>query len=305
MAAIVAASGIVFAERYAQALESRSLAVAKSLKLQLERVLALGIQVPNLTGFDVQCREAVNAYQGISHVFVAAPDGNVLFNGGAQFADVIGDPAFHNALKSVKDTVVSVKRGDTDVYLALVPVLNRGGAHVATVIVGFPASRVSEELRDMLKLGAAAGAVVLAVGIMLLLGALTAFVTRPLDRVIAAVQRIGASGEDLSVRVPGPGRGEIGVLIDRFNHMLDQLESQAQLKQQIRTLAYFDSLTGLPNRVRFHSDLERLLRRAERDGKVLALVFLDLDGFKNINDTLGHAIGDKLLKVVAERLGAS
>ena len=305
MAAIVAASGIVFADRYAGALQSRSLAVANSLKLQLERVLALGIQVPNLTGFDAQCQEAVNAYQGISHAFVALPDGSVLFSGGAQFTDVIADAAFKDALKSVKDTVVRVNRGETDVYLAVVPVLDRGGAHVATVVVGFPASRVAEELRDMLKLDAGAGAIVLAVGIVLLLAALTAFVTRPLARVIAAVQRIGASGEDLSVRVPGPGAGEIGVLIDRFNHMLDQVESQAELKQQIRTLAYFDGLTGLPNRVRFHSDLERLLRQAERDGNILAVVFLDLDGFKNINDTLGHAIGDKLLKAVAERLSVS
>jgi diguanylate cyclase (GGDEF)-like protein len=72
--------------------------------------------------------------------------------------------------------------------------------------------------------------------------------------------------------------------------------------QQIHRLAYFDMVTELPNRSRFHEKLAETLEAAKRDGSVFAIMFLDLDQFKRINDTLGHAVGDDLLRVIAQRL---
>ena len=71
------------------------------------------------------------------------------------------------------------------------------------------------------------------------------------------------------------------------------------LTQQIRTLARNDSLTGLCNRRTFEEELGRALWRAERDGRPLCVVMLDLDNFKKINDSLGHGAGDRLLKEAA------
>jgi diguanylate cyclase (GGDEF)-like protein/PAS domain S-box-containing protein len=73
-------------------------------------------------------------------------------------------------------------------------------------------------------------------------------------------------------------------------------------EQRIRHLAHYDGLTGLPNRATFSQAVELALRRAERAGRLLGLLFVDVDRFKNINDTLGHDAGDMLLKQVAERL---
>ena len=84
--------------------------------------------------------------------------------------------------------------------------------------------------------------------------------------------------------------------------IMQDITERKHAEAQIYNLAYFDSLTGLPNRILFKEHLAHALTRAERAGNMAALLFLDLDRFKNINDTLGHSIGDKLLQGVAERL---
>jgi diguanylate cyclase (GGDEF)-like protein/PAS domain S-box-containing protein len=73
-------------------------------------------------------------------------------------------------------------------------------------------------------------------------------------------------------------------------------------EEQVRFLAYFDSLTGLPNRFFFKELLDKALSHAERHKLILATLFLDVDNFKRINDTLGHDIGDELLQAVTARL---
>jgi diguanylate cyclase (GGDEF)-like protein len=77
---------------------------------------------------------------------------------------------------------------------------------------------------------------------------------------------------------------------------------QKRVQDMLRHQASHDRLTGLPNRMLFDERLSLALATTHRYGEMLAVVFLDLDGFKTINDTLGHAIGDQLLQSVAQRL---
>jgi diguanylate cyclase (GGDEF)-like protein len=77
-------------------------------------------------------------------------------------------------------------------------------------------------------------------------------------------------------------------------------ESRVQLQQQ----ALYDELTGLPNRRLFAERLGQSLAMADREGYAVALLYLDLDGFKPVNDNLGHAVGDLVLKAVANRMSA-
>ncbi|MGB6175292.1 MAG: EAL domain-containing protein [Methylocella sp.] len=78
--------------------------------------------------------------------------------------------------------------------------------------------------------------------------------------------------------------------------------AKRQAEARIAHMAHHDALTGLPNRVLFHERLDEALLRVRRDRDKFAVLYLDLDEFKNVNDTLGHAAGDKLLVAVAERL---
>ncbi len=78
--------------------------------------------------------------------------------------------------------------------------------------------------------------------------------------------------------------------------------ANARMLDQVRELAYYDSLTGLPNRLSYKERLSYALEQASREQKLVAAFFIDLDHFSRINDTLGHEVGDQLLRHVASRL---
>jgi diguanylate cyclase (GGDEF)-like protein/PAS domain S-box-containing protein len=88
------------------------------------------------------------------------------------------------------------------------------------------------------------------------------------------------------------------LLLQRLRHIL----ASQRAEKQIKHLAYHDTLTGLPNRVLFHDRLQQALSQAARKEHIMGVMFLDLDRFKIINDTLGHDVGDELLKAVSQRL---
>lgn len=86
--------------------------------------------------------------------------------------------------------------------------------------------------------------------------------------------------------------------------VFSDVSERVRYQEQLRTLAHEDPLTHLPNRLGLTARIERMFARASRDGQRLALVFFDLDNFKEINDTLGHNAGDAVLREVGRRLAA-
>jgi diguanylate cyclase (GGDEF)-like protein len=106
----------------------------------------------------------------------------------------------------------------------------------------------------------------------------------------------------LGQRVVGAHEGENLAYARQLADQAAVALSNVRRIEENRILAYYDNLTGLPNRLLFMEHLRQSLRRAHRDGHRVAICLLDLDEFKKINDTLGHNAGDQLLKVVARRL---
>ena len=90
--------------------------------------------------------------------------------------------------------------------------------------------------------------------------------------------------------------------ITHFVGIKEDITELKRLQDQMAHLAHYDQLTGLPNRFLFLDRLGQLLNQAKRRDTTFALLYMDLDGFKGINDTRGHATGDQLLKAVGQRL---
>jgi len=183
-------------------------------------------------------------------------------------------------------------------------------------------------------------AAILAVSLLLafaLSSQLQRIITDPLLRLSAIARRISTE-KNFALRVSGSRRDELGHLIDDFNCMLEEIQArdeqlktyQAKLEDRVamrtRELeiannelatskeqaeavakrmeyhAHHDALTGLPNRVLLNDRIRLGLAQARRQQSMIALLFLDLDRFKIINDSLGHTIGDQLLRKISQRL---
>jgi diguanylate cyclase (GGDEF)-like protein len=95
---------------------------------------------------------------------------------------------------------------------------------------------------------------------------------------------------------------QIEILVERNIALQEELTELVQREAQVRHLAYHDELTGLPNRSLLQDRFDQAIAQAERYRKSLALLMLDLNEFKRVNDELGHVSGDKLLQAVALRL---
>jgi diguanylate cyclase (GGDEF)-like protein len=148
-------------------------------------------------------------------------------------------------------------------------------------------------------------------------------IRRPVVRITSMVRDLGRG--DLRARIVQPyARGELGGLMSALNSMADSLGQQRAAideltqhlreahsreiceretnEEQLSRLANFDGLTGLPNRTLFRDRLQQAIARSLRSSQQLALMFLDVDRFKIINDSLGHDVGDQLLVAMSSVL---
>lgn len=169
-----------------------------------------------------------------------------------------------------------------------------GGAKLVTLVSSADLARFASQ-RKLFLLGAVAP-------LLAALAFITLFirrtVTRPL-RTMTGVTQLMVSG-DYSGRVAPSRIPELDVLGTGINHLAERVESQLK---DLSYQAFHDALTKLPNRELFLDRLEHALLRSRRRPHKVAVIFVDLDDFKLVNDSLGHVVADKLLCAVGERLG--
>jgi diguanylate cyclase (GGDEF)-like protein len=124
---------------------------------------------------------------------------------------------------------------------------------------------------------------------------------KPLAQLASQLRRVRQDEEALGEPVAVQGSSEVRELAAGFNAMTARLK---ELYASLEHMAYTDPLTQLPNRVLLMDRLQQAILGARRDNRPFALFLMDLDRFKDINDTLGHQVGDQLLEQVARRLRA-
>ena len=245
----------------------------------------------------------------VSYVLVFDAEGRVIHDGSGDiptFGQPMDDPF---AAAAVAAETVHVQQSEATVDVALPIRIGReriGGVRVGLSLAG-PA-RLQAEASDALaarveaatrrSLGLLAGLL----GGLLLIGALLSLLVsrglvRPIRRLADAARQVEAG--NYRVALPSERRDELGDLERAFMRMGDAV---ARHDAEIRRIAYTDSLTGLPNRLALREALERRLQDAQARGRQIALIFVDLDDFKRINDTLGHDAGDEVLEQFALRM---
>lgn len=183
------------------------------------------------------------------------------------------------------------------VEVLALPVAVPGGEGITALLLQ-PTARA---LLDYRQLSIRFAVVAIAASLLALVGALVLArgVARPIHSLGEAARRVAAG--DYAAELPRSGGAEIASLAQDFATM--QREVRAR-EEAIERLAFHDELTGLPNRTSFGRDLQRELERAKRERSLLAVAVIDLDRFRDINDTLGHPVGDGLLREAGERLAA-
>lgn len=197
-----------------------------------------------------------------------------------------------NSMGTSQSNVIELSLQDRR-YLALKSELTTG----VDVYVLKSLSALTSASESLTRIMAAVSLIVATVAIIVLYFIVTLVITGPLSKLNDATRAI-ATG-DLDITIDVDQSDEVGDLARSLRNMTHKLKRSTE---QIEELAYYDTLTGLPNKVSFLDGVQSLIQQAETNNTMMAVLFFDLDNFKTINDSLGHHYGDELLMSVGTRL---
>ena len=321
-----------FEQHYTSARQAQGTAVGRILASQLEQLLKLGIPAEELTGFDQQCQDAVDSYDEVVYAMVLSEAGQVLFkDNDVELSDTVEDRLLLEAVASGQEHVLHELEGNISVLDVLVPVGSHQGVHTIAVRIGIDHKAISQKTSLIIRNSVLTGLVAVVVAVMFLMLFLGRVIIRPLSQIERAMGNLAL---DSAERISLSSKDEFGTIARTYNHMLDALsqsrqelkaytaelehkvaertaelmianerlsqdiEVRKQTEERLEVLVYTDTLTGLPNR----DYVTQLIDEKSRADDPFAVVFVDVDRFKYVNDTFGHAAGDELLIEIACRL---
>lgn len=190
--------------------------------------------------------------------------------------------------KSVRKTLVPIRTGTTEPYVIGV-----------TYDYGIIEKELKDELLKHLLLSVPFILIVLVTSLVF-----SRSITKPIGYIVEQVNEIaqGNFGKKLVLK----RKDELGHLTQNVNalssFLKNYVEDLKQSQEVIEFQAYHDPLTGLPNRRYFQEELNQRVENAKETGNIIALLFVDIDRFKDVNDSLGHAKGDQLIQLISERI---
>lgn len=210
------------------------------------------------------------------------------------------NPLHDRAMTGYRGAGITINADGVEELSAIADIPTAGWFLVART----PTTEAMQPVRHVVKL-VVFGSVVVPIVVLGAVLTILLYVLRPLRQSAKQLHQM-ASGESMIRPLPIVRDDEVGELAKGFNFLLgvlrDKERALLETQENLRHMAHHDPLTGLPNRAMFEDRLDQALLRAERQGQGFALLYMDLDGFKPINDQCGHAAGDTMLRHVAERL---
>lgn len=229
-------SNAIFKKEYSEALISKGILVGQMLKVQLARLLEIGIKLDDLIGFEEQCQEAVAKYH-VSFAMVVDLDGKIVFhNDLSRHGEKIHDPKICETIRKTRHNETVVLDSQKELYNIVIPVSGMSDESNYAIIVGLPLKMIVEK-SNTLVISSALVAIFCFVLIMILsYMILTTWVTRPIYDLIETIKKI-RTDSNLGSRVKVQSEDEIGILGTAFNQMVDELHySREEILKQNQQL---------------------------------------------------------------------
>ena len=191
------------------------------------------------------------------------------------------------------------KNTEADILLATDSILTAKSEVALNIDIASQVTTLLEKLAQTRYMIIFIALLVTAITVMLVMSLLQRTTVTPLHNLTRQLRQVRQDKSHLGEKVAVKGNIEVRELAEDFNEMTGELKD---LYISLEDMAFTDSLTALPNRALFQDRIIQLTELRRREGRKFCVMMMDLDRFKEVNDTLGHEYGDKLLKLVGERL---